>query len=75
MLSLKGLCHCWDPVLVLLPVEEVGVEVDDMNSAVEFMAHNATGGACRIHLGRMSFLSQMEPELKHFMFQLCKQGI
>jgi hypothetical protein len=49
--------------------------VDDMNSAVAFMSHKSTGGAIKIHSGQKSFLSQIEPELKCFMFQLHEQGI
>ena len=46
-----------------------------MNSSAEFMSQNTTGGARKIHSGRKSFLSQIEPELKRFMFQLREQGI
>ena len=50
-------------------------KVDDMNSAVEFMARNTTGSTCRIHPRQKSFLSQSEPELEHFVFQLHEQSI
>jgi len=50
-------------------------KVYDMNSAVEFMSQNTTGGARKIHSGQKSCLFQVEPELKQFIFQLREQGI
>ena len=49
--------------------------VDDVNATEEFVAYSTKDTTCRLNCRRTSVLAAICPELKTFMFKICKQGI
>ena len=50
-------------------------KVDGLNHGNEFVLHNMTGTARRLHGGRKRALEEMKPVLKAFIFKIREQGV